>query len=85
MEDIRNANSEDPNVEGESELEEAHELRRAYRAQLKARHPHLYYKPYEQVEESLDITAELPSELNPGRYEYYCLGHPYMTGTTIVE
>ena len=62
MEDIRNANSEDHRFEEESELGEAHELRRAYRAQLKARHPHLYYKPYEQVEESLDITAELPSE-----------------------
>jgi hypothetical protein len=63
MEDLRNANSEDPHVEGKSELVEEHnELRRAYRAQLKARHPHLYYKPYEQVEESLDITAELPSE-----------------------
>jgi hypothetical protein len=31
MEDIRNANSEDHHVEEESELGEAHELRRAYR------------------------------------------------------
>jgi plastocyanin len=31
------------------------------------------------------IIISLASELNPGRYDYYCLIHPYMKGTIIVE
>jgi plastocyanin len=31
------------------------------------------------------IIISLASELNPGRYDYYCLIHPYMKGAIIVE
>lgn len=31
------------------------------------------------------IIMSLASELNPGRYDYYCLIHPYKTGAIIVE